>query len=1189
MSADDATTAARDALPETGPVALANAKQRLAADPLASVWVAASAGSGKTKVLTDRVLSLLLHGSAPARLLCLTFTKAAAAEMANRLARRLSAWAVESDEGLAQDLAKILGAAPAPEYVARARQLFAEVLDVPGGMKIQTIHAFCQSLLARFPLEAGIAPTMQVLDERGAQELLLEARNRVLAADGMAADMALADELGVIAAHTQEQAFSELMAALVHNRARFTQALTASGGAEGLIARLYEVLGVAPDEDAARLLAAAVSDEAFDRAALELVCEALAAGSEKEQEKAAGLGAWLAADSSRRIDGIADHMELFLTKKGEQRKNLLTKGAKAARPAALAAMEAEAGRLQELRGRIAAAQVARANAAFLRLGAAILDDFAACKAARAVLDYDDIILKARDLLARSGAAAWVLYKLDGGLDHVLIDEAQDTNPEQWQVVRSLCEEFFAGEGGREDLRTVFVVGDAKQSIYSFQRADPDEFAAMRAHFQSRVQDANQSWQQVDLGVSFRSTTAVLQAVDAVFAESDARDGVVFDDKPLEHIAVREGQPGVVELWPAAAPSPPAEEAPWSLPAGAAAELPARARLAQLLANRIYRWTGDPAATGDRDCQLASKQRRIEPGDVLVLVRRRNGFFEELVRELKALDVPVAGVDRMVLSDQLAVMDLIALGQAMLLPEDDLTLAAVLKSPLFDLSEEELFDLAYGRPGSLWEALQRAAGQAGAPPAVAAAHKLLKDLLAGADYQPPYEFYAEVLGRLEGRRRLLERLGPEAADAIEEFLNQALLYEQEQLPSLQGFLHWLASGAQEVKRDMEHGDNAVRVMTVHGAKGLQAPIVILPDTLQTPRGHESLLWLESETDLPLWTVKTELDGPAAADARAARRRLQEQEYRRLLYVALTRAEDRLYLCGWQTQNAPPEGCWYNLVARGLAQNAAAAPFDFALPDSFPAALRAGPWAGEAWRLALPETAGEEEAATETPGRETLHRDGAAPEAVPLPDWATTPAPQEPQPTRPLMPSRPSDPAPALRSPLGPQEGARFRRGRLIHKLLQYLPEVPPPDRATAAEKLVAGDVLPSDRLDTAEIVEESLAVLSHPDFADVFGPGSRAEVPIVGLLQRDGASQVISGQVDRLVVRAGRLQIVDFKTNRPVLDNESEVPVVYLRQLAAYRALLEKIYPDKSIDCGLLWTDAPRLMQISDALLAQHAP
>jgi ATP-dependent helicase/nuclease subunit A len=559
---------------------------------------------------------------------------------------------------------------------------------------------------------------------------------------------------------------------------------------------------------------------------------------------------------------------------------------------------------------------------------------------------------------------------------------------------------------------------------------------------------------------------------------------------------------------------------------------------------------------------------------LVLVRRRNAFFEELVRNLKALNVPVAGVDRMVLSDQLAVMDLIALGQVMLLPEDDLALACVLKGPLVGLSEEQLFKLAYGRSGSLWGALRGQGLAADAPPAFAAAWKHLSQLLAQADFMPPYEFYAEVLGRQGGRCKLLARLGLEAADAIDEFLNQALLYEQERVPSLQGFLHWLESGGHEVKRDMEHGNDAVRVMTVHGAKGLQAPIVILPDTMQTPSSHGGLLWLERHGGLPLWGLKSDYDGPVAAAARGDAKKAQEQEYRRLLYVAMTRAEDRLYLCGWNTQRSAAEGCWYNLAARGLAKASAAEALQF----DFSGSLAEG-WQGDGWRLAS-KAAGE-------PQEEVVASEDVMPPPEPLPLWASLPGPEEPKPPRPLMPSRPSGPEPALRSPLGAQEGPRFRRGRLIHKLLQHLPEVPSHKRKTAAQRLIRAELRQGDGLDGEEIIAETLAVLDHPEFADIFGPGSQAEVPIIGLLEEGAAPQVIAGQVDRLVLGARNLRIVDFKTNRPVPNDETEVPAVYLRQLAAYRAVLSKIYPDKTIDCLLLWTDAPRLMQISDAMIAQY--
>jgi ATP-dependent helicase/nuclease subunit A len=831
---------------------------------------------------------------------------------------------------------------------------------------------------------------------------------------------------------------------------------------------------------------------------------------------------------------------------------------------------------------VRAIEMAGATAALLRLGAAILDAYAQHKRARALLDYDDLILGARDLLARQGSASWVLFKLDGGLDHILIDEAQDTNPDQWAVIAALADEFFTGAGARETPRTVFAVGDAKQSIYSFQRADPTAFGRMRAFFAGRARDAGQAWAKVDLAHSFRSCAAILQAVDAVFAPARARDGVLFDDEAaLRHEAVRIGQGGTVELWPPAEPAAGDAETPWQPPLDRRGAAPARSRLARLIARRIWRWTTAPDAEAGDDTRLLSKDRRLRPGDILVLVRRRNAFVEELVRELKRLDVPVAGVDRMVLREQLAVMDLIALGRTLLLPEDDLTLATVLKGPLVGLSEEQLFALAHDRRGTLWEALRAQAN--GGDPATAAAYGHLSELLARADFVPPHELFAEILTRdwgrsVSGRERLLARLGPEANDPIEELLSLTLDYEREHVPSLEGFLHWLEVGAQEVKRDMEHGRDSVRVMTVHGAKGLQAPVVILPDTLQTPQARGGLLWLAQDNDpddgLLVWSPRKDTDGPLTRAARAARQEAQEREYRRLLYVALTRAEDRLYVCGWQTGAKTKDGCWYDLVAAALADIGEAVTFDFSAEID-------GGWAGDGWRLGCPQaTAPESE-------REDLPVPAAAPE--PVPAWARTAPPPEPTPPRPLAPSRPGPVEPAVISPLGTDDGRRFRRGRLIHRLLQSLPDIPAAGRAAAAARLLASPLYDLSAEDQAEIAAASLAVLAHPDFAPLFGPDSRAEVPIVGLLGAGPQAAVVAGQVDRLVVAGDAVLILDYKTNRPAPRHEADVPALYLRQMGTYRAVLARIYPGRRIGCALLWTDGPRLMHLSDDILATRAP
>ncbi|MFQ5773734.1 MAG: double-strand break repair helicase AddA [Kiloniellaceae bacterium] len=1162
--------------------------QRPAADPAASVWVAASAGTGKTKVLTDRVLSLMLHGTAPARILCLTFTKAAAAEMANRLAQRLARWATVAETHLTGELTDLLGDAPNAEQIERARELFARVLDAPGGMKIQTIHAFCQSLLGRFPLEAGVAPHFQVLDERSAAELLQQAREEVLAAARADADggggseaAALAEAVAEVSVHTPEQGFAALMGELAKERGRVARLLDRLGGIAGVEAAVYRALGVNAEETAEQVLRAACADAALDLMGLRLAVRSMLGAGKTDREHGARIAAWL-DEPDQRTATFQQYLGAFFTERGagEPFKTLVHKDALAAAPGIDQILDGEARRLTAVRAKLRAIAVARATAALLRLGAAILAAYERHKRARARLDYDDLILRARDLLERQGAASWVLFKLDGGLDHVLIDEAQDTNPEQWEVIDMLCAEFFAGAGAREAPRTVFAVGDAKQSIYGFLRADPAAFGRMRAHFAERARAAGQAWAKVDLGHSFRSSAAVLQAVDAVFAREAARDGVLFGEAALSHQAVRLGQAGVVELWPPAAAAEPDETAPWEPPLERRGGTPARTRLARLIAHKIRCWTvaprdGAPVGRGD-EAWLDSKGRRLRPGDILVLVRRRNEFVEELVRELKRLGVPVAGVDRMVLRDQIAVMDLIALGRVLLLPEDDLTLATVLKGPLLGLSEEQLFRVAHGRKGSLWRAL---GAHAARDPEVRSARDHLAALLARADYVPPYELYAEVLtrdwGRGRGRELLLARLGPDADDPIEEFLSLALAYGREHAPSLEGFLHWVEAGAQEVKRDMEHGQDAVRVLTVHGAKGLQAPVVILPDTMQTPKAKSGLFWLEEDGGgLALWLMRKDYDGEAATRARAAAQAAQDQEHRRLLYVALTRAEDRLYVCGWAMKNAAPDGCWYKLVEAALAGAGEAAHFDFG------AETEAG-WAGPGWRLSCPQSAAAETGpALPAPG---------APVSRDLPDWAQAAPPPEPAPPRPLAPSRPAaEDTPAL-SPLGADEGRRFHRGRLIHRLLQSLPDLPPARRRAAAARFLASPVHGLSEAERAEIAQVTLAVLEHPDFTPLFGPDSRAEAPLVGVIESAGGAEVVSGQVDRLVVTEDRILIVDYKTSRPAPAAEAQVPPLYLRQMAAYRAVLTRIYPGRRIECALLWTDGPRLMQLSDAALSAHAP
>ncbi len=1149
------------------------AAQRSAADPRVSAWVAASAGTGKTTVLTDRVLRLLLGGTAPEKLLCLTFTRAAAAEMRIRLGRRLAHWSGLDDAALVEALGTLVGGPFEPELIPRARALLGRVLDAPGGMKIETIHGFCQSLLRRFPLEAGIAPHFSVADERDAAELLRRARDSVLRrAREAGGDAVLANAFREVSSHVNDLDFLDLLSELARDRSKLRRIVDRviegreheeTGIDDGeLMAAPSRWLGLDPVETVDGAIAAACASGGADDAALRRACTALAEGSENDQARGRAIARWLDVDAQIRAAGFDEYCAQFVTQAAPPaaRKQLITKKALATDPTVLETLEAEQERMLAVALVCASLSVARSTAALLLIGRRLVSAYDEAKRRSAVLDFDDQIELVRELLDDQADAAWVLFKLDGGLDHILLDEAQDTAPGQWDIVARLCEEFFAGAGARDGLRSLFVVGDEKQSIFSFQGAEPHALDRMREHFAARVEAAGGPWQQVPLDLSFRSTPAVLRAVDAVFALPEAAAGVSLSGAPIRHEAHRAGQAGVVELWPTVAPQGAEDPAPWQPPLARPAPPTPSARLAAAIAGQIHAWI----ETGER---LESRERAIRPGDIMVLVQRRTGFLDELARALKKTGVAVAGIDRLVLTEQIAVMDLIALGRFLLLPDDDLTLAALLKSPLAGLSENELFDLAANRGGqSLWRALgaKRRETQR-----FAEAHERLAGLLARADYCPPFELYAELLGAGGGRRALIGRLGHEAEDPIDEFLDLALAYQRQHAPSLQGFLAWVEAGGGEIKRDLEQGRDEVRLMTVHGAKGLQAPIIILPDTVRKPDRLSPLLWdeIEGETRL-LWPGGATRDDLASRAARERAKQGRDEEYRRLLYVALTRAEDRLYVAGYESRRGLREGCWYDLVRRALEPVAERVSFELG-------ERAAQGWSGEGLRLTSPQ-----EAAPAGDGRAVVGS-----ERPPLlPEFAQRPPKPEPEPARPLTPSRASADEPARRSPLSVDDDV-FRRGRLAHRLLEILPELALEAREEACARALAQSGHGLASAAAAEIAAETRRVIEAPEFAALFAPGSRAEAPLAALVNE----RVIAGQIDRLVVTDEAVLVVDYKTNRPPPERVDDVAAAYLAQMAAYRAALARIFPDRPVRCALLWTDGPRLMALPDVLLDGFAP
>ncbi|MFN3400486.1 MAG: double-strand break repair helicase AddA, partial [Ferrovibrio sp.] len=805
--------------------------QRVAADPTLSAWVAANAGSGKTRVLVDRVTRLLLMGTRPSGILCLTFTKAAAAEMQLRLTDRLGKWTTLADAALKAELFELLGRPVTDADMDAARRLFARTLESPGGLRLQTVHAFCEALLKRFPVEAEVPPGFAVADEGVTADLFEKARRQVLG-DGLN-DAAFKPVIDFFAARVDDGRFADLLKALLGRRRDLALLLDAHDGAAGAIGALYAQLELPPD--GTRELSIQLHIESMRVADLRRAAAALCGGSATDQKIGQPLADWLAADLPLH-SFEANWSAAFFTAEGKPRAKMATKKIPADCADTLAE---EQSRLIALQQELNKLTVAEATAMLLRLGERLLTAYAALKTAYGLLDYDDLILRTRDLLVEPSQVPWVMFKLDRGIDHILVDEAQDTSPDQWSVVVAIAEEFFSGFGAGENRRTVFAVGDVKQSIYSFQGAKPQAFLDTYQYVRRLAEGAGERLARIPLEMSFRSAPAVLQLVDAVFAEDAAKPGVVEPGQELQHKAKRRDEAGRIELWPPFKPDPKAQSEPWEAPLDYVGQKDPRKRLAEEIAAQIKRWM-------DSEELLPSLGRPMQPGDVMILVRRRNVFFEAMVQALKTAGVPVAGADRMKLAEQIAVLDLLALGAFCLLPEDDLTLATVLKGPLFNFSEEELFDLCWNRQQPrVWHELQRRADER---PLWRAANDELHKWLGRADLVTPFALYAELLGAGGGRQRLVARLGPQANEPIDEFIAATLSYERENAPSLQGFLSWFPRHAGEVKRDLDQGRNEVRVLTVHGAKGLEAPIVILPDTCDLPQeqGGSGLLWGEAPT-------------------------------------------------------------------------------------------------------------------------------------------------------------------------------------------------------------------------------------------------------------------------------------------------------------------------------------------------------
>jgi ATP-dependent helicase/nuclease subunit A len=1105
----------------------ATLRQIAAARPDHSTWLSANAGSGKTKVLTDRVARLLLTGVDPQQILCLTYTKAAASEMQNRLFARLGEWAMLQDPDLGRKLRDLGhdvqgGAEPLNE----ARRLFAKAIETPGGLKIQTIHSFCSAILRRFPLEAGVTPQFTEMEERAASLLRAEVVEEIAASDGAGA-------LHAVARHHTGTTLDALTAEIVKHKAAFDKPLSL----DDLAARLGQPPGL--DE-------AVIERQVFlgDEAALlrDLVAALSESGSNDRTaaEKLAQIGTPGFADLpvlERVFLTGPNAKEPFTAKTG----SFPTKACRKAIPHLVPAIEALMTRVEAARTARLALQAMQKTRALHDFAQVFLPAYERAKQLRGWLDFDDLILRARDLLTDRKVADWVLYKLDGGLDHILVDEAQDTSPVQWQVIERLAQEFTSGTGARPDTRrTIFVVGDRKQSIYSFQGADPGGFDRMKADVAERLSRTRTPLQDIEMPFSFRSAQVILDVVDATFA-GYGDSGFAHDQG---HVAFKSAMPGRVDLWPPEEKPETAEEPDWFDPVDIRAPNAPGTVLARRIATAIRDMIGTPLPDAD-----GRGARPVTAGDILILVQRRSDLFHDIIRECKALGLPVAGADRLKLGAELAVKDLGALLSFLATPEDDLALASVLRSPLLGWGEAELHALAHDRDGRyLWAELR---GRESEFPQTRA---VLRDMLDHADYLRPYELIERMLTRHEGRHRLLARLGAEAEDGIDALLSQAMAFERTSVDSLTGFLVWMEAGELEIKRQMDSAGDRIRVMTVHGAKGLESPVVILPDTAARPntvrdelaRDGDTTLWRMATSEAP--ALQAALDDAAKQDRQAERDRL--------LYVAMTRAEQWLIVAAAGDPGKDGRS-WHDMVRTGL-EGAGAQPHDF---DGRPGLrLESGAWDG----LEMTATAASPAASVDLPA--CFRASAPAPE--PLPQTLS-----------------PSDlgGAKALPGEEGLDEEAAKRRGRQVHRLLEWLPATPEHDWPDAAARLLSRGEDAATGAELELLLAEATRVLRKPALTRLFTPETLAEVPVSAPLDALGGRRV-QGVIDRLVVTPENVRAIDFKTNAMVPDRPEDCPAGLLRQMGAYAAALGGVYPDREIETALLWTRTATLMRLPHDLV-----
>ncbi len=1074
-----------------------------AINPNFSVWVNASAGTGKTKILIDRVLRLLLENKR--NILCLTFTNAAANEMENRVHSIISKWAICSESVLIADLEQLdffpmssqhpylssqCSTRENKDYLTRARRLFSELENL--GLTIQTIHAFCYKLISNFPIEAGIAPNCTLSECKELHSIVF---------DKALHNEAVQDSINFIATEIDENKLRDLLYTLCIKRSisendseYIKDKLSAPDEIHDLqsettehIKRLAEILSEGSKRDQSY---SAMLYDWCNRFLVKSpiipplsVIPAREAGIQKKRNMDPSVKHWDDTGMERKDTRIEDLAKVFLKSESHEKKSISSIATKSTlekfRDAEQIIESVQNVVFTHIKD-MNSYQIFKRTSSLLGIFKVYVDLYSSEKSKNALLDYNDIIGLATNLLSNPNYKDWILFNLDQKIDHILVDEAQDNSISQWKIITNLCDEFFAGN---DEKRTLFVVGDVKQSIYRFQGANPHLFNYMQQYFHTKT--GSRDWISCQLEKSFRSTPEVLMLVDRIF--NNFRTEISFVDNEIKHVPHRENDQGYIEIWPALPKCKEKEQRALQIPLTCRENYIITDRLlAQTIANRIHNWLNEGRI-------LVAKDRHIEPRDIVILVRQRNVLVDYIISELKKANVPVVGRDYFRIMDYIAVQDLIALAEFLLLQANDLALANALKSPLFNFTEDDLFNIAYDRKEhSLWERIHDYS---------VVIYSELNYLINLSRIESPLALFTHILRT--GKKKFAARLGLECFEVLDEFMNLVLQFEN---PSLQAFVQWIKENNPEIKNDMQSERNAVRIMTIHKSKGLQAPIVFLVDTNTVPRNSESIIF--DGTEVPFWCGK---NNNAYCDQVKREKKLEDyNEYLRLLYVALTRAEDELYIL---SKEPVQKGSWYDLITQY----------------------------GEPYekKQAYLQPIFKEKV-------EVLCVNANYPYIYKKRDYFDVPVISLP---------------PALREVVVIEEESKqeegFTRGKIIHSILQYMPKIEKERRKNWVRKYL-------DNINTSEDKDEiySKILAFNEKYGYLFDLEGKSEITLSGII--DGEPVLV--RLDRLCITQDKAIIIDYKSHRNVsvsLLNEIK------KQMLTYKTLVQEIYPNKQVECVVI--------------------